>query len=131
MNSISERTFANPVDETKEATVATLNRLDMPVSDVQRTEMGWQIKAKARGRTITVDLDGLTPNATHMEVAANRFLFIMDKATAAAIVDETSHSLVVLAQAHELAQRASWGTSWQATVSPSARPAAYEVSARR
>lgn len=130
MDSISERTFANPVDETKAAAVATLNRLDMPVRAVNRTELGWQIKAAARGRTITIDLDGITPNATHMEVAANRFLFMMDKATAAAIVDETSHSLVVLAQARELAQRVTWGTNWQAKVSTNVRPARYEVSAR-
>ena len=129
MNSISQRTFANPISETKSATLATLARLDMDVRSVDQTEMGWKITAHARGRTITIDLDGLTPNATRMEVAANRFLFVMDKATAAAIVSETSHSLVVLAQARELAQRVTFGTNWQAKVSADARPK-VEISAR-
>jgi hypothetical protein len=133
MNSISDRTFANPVDETKAATVATLTRMNMKIRSVEETDMGWKIKASARGRTITVDLDAITPSATRMEVAANRFLFVMDGATATAIVEETSHSLVMIAQAREQAEKvalqSTLGTSWRAKAVASPRQA-LEVSAR-
>jgi hypothetical protein len=128
MSSISERTFANPIAETKSATVATLERLDMEIEAVEETDMGWHIKADARGRSITIDLDAITPSATRMEVAANRFLFVMDKATAAAVVQETSMSLTEIVQARARAHQVTLGTNWDAKTAAGGDPV-VEVSA--
>ena len=96
LNSVSDKTFANSMTEMKLATLDTLQRMDMEITDMIESEHGVEIVAEAKKRSITVELEALTPNTTRMEVSANRqFLFFMDKATAMAITEETGLTLAL------------------------------------
>ena len=96
LNSVSDKTFANSLTEMKLATLDTLQRMDMEITDMIETSSGVEILAEAKTRSISVELEYLTHNTTRMEVSANRqFLFFKDKATAVAITEETGLTLAL------------------------------------
>jgi hypothetical protein len=93
MDSITYKTFSVPLTGLSKATLMTLDRLDMPVTEVANTEDGQTITALAGDRTIEIELDRLTAFATRMRVVAKKNFFIRDKATAAEVIAQTDRTL--------------------------------------
>jgi len=67
----------------------TLDRLDMPVIEVEDTEDGQTITAHAGDRAVEIELDRLTTTATRMRVVVKKNMFIRDRATASEIIMQT------------------------------------------
>jgi hypothetical protein len=93
LDSITYKTFAVPLTGLGQATVMTLDRLDMPVMEIENTEEGQTITALAGDRTIEVELDRLTTTATRMRVVAKKNFLIRDRATATEIIMQTDRTL--------------------------------------
>lgn len=98
MDSIAYKTFTTPVDTLQDATLATLDRMDMEVQDIeiredQSNELGRKIVALAGDRTIEIELDRLTAKTTRMRVNAKRGAFLKDRATATEIIAQTERTL--------------------------------------
>ena len=94
LNGISYKTFAIPIDGVHHASRATLARLGMPITSDTRTAEGWNVSASAEGRTISVELERLTPKTTRMRVVADKGgLFGKDSATSTEIILQTAQTL--------------------------------------
>jgi hypothetical protein len=93
LDSITYKTFTVPLAGLSKATLMTLDRLDMPVTEVANTDEGQAITATAGDRTIEIELDRLTTATTRMRVVAKKNFFIRDRATAAEIVLQTDRTL--------------------------------------
>lgn len=115
LSGISYKTFSTPVETLRAATLNTLDRMDMEVTDIKETRSGWDIHAKAFERTIEIELEALTKKATRMRVVANMgSIFFKDSATSTEIIIQTVESLELAAIAsrrsksapHEASQRA-------------------------
>jgi uncharacterized protein DUF3568 len=93
LDSITYKTFAVPLAGLSKATLMTLDRLDMPVTEVEDTDEGQTITATAGDRKIDIELDRLTTATTRMRVVAKKNFLIRDRATAAEIVLQTDRTL--------------------------------------
>lgn len=93
IDGITYKTFPVPLAVMSRATVMTLDRLDMPVMDVEDTEAGQTITAQAADRTLDIELDQLTTTATRMRVVATKKWLIRDRATAAEVIAQTDRTL--------------------------------------
>ena len=93
LDSITYKTFTVPLAGLSKATLMTLDRLDMPVTEVANTDEGQVITATAGDRTIEIELDRLTTATTRMRVVAKKNFFVRDRATAAEIVLQTDRML--------------------------------------
>ncbi len=94
LKGISYKTFVTPVDDLQTATLATLDKMDMSVTDIKEVKTGWEIKAKAYDRIIEIELEALTPQAARMRVVANQGqFFFKDAATATEIIIQTAETL--------------------------------------
>lgn len=94
LNAIAYRTFTAPLDDIRRAALGTLGRMGMPVTADEKTATGWTISATAADRTVELELERLTPDATRMRVVVNEGdLFFKDRATAAEIVLQTTRLL--------------------------------------
>ena len=93
MDGITYKTFPVPLAVMSRATVMTLDRLDMPVMEVEDTEAGQTITAEAADRTVEIELDRLTTTATRMRVVATKKWLIRDRATATEVIMQTDRTL--------------------------------------
>jgi len=93
LNGIAYKTFVAPMPTVRQATLASLNRMGMKVTDDRKSDSGWSITATAEGRDIDIDLERLTPRTTRMRVVANNGPIFKDRATEAAIIDEAADAL--------------------------------------
>jgi hypothetical protein len=94
LNGIVYKTFSAPANEVRFATLKTLDRMGMPLTDDQKTETGWQLSAKAKDRSVDIDLESLTDTATRIRVVANEgMMFFKDSATATEIILQTAQTL--------------------------------------
>lgn len=94
LSGISYKTFAVPVEDMRTATLGTLERMDMEVTDIKETKSGWEIQAKAYDRTIEIELEALSRRATRMRVVANQGgIFFKDSATSTEIIIQTAQRL--------------------------------------
>jgi hypothetical protein len=93
LDGITYKTFSAPVGVLSRATVMTLDRLDMPVMDVEHTEAGQSITAQAGDRTIEIELDRLTAITTRMRVVATKSWLVRDRATATEVISQTERTL--------------------------------------
>lgn len=93
LNGIAYKTFVSPMPTVRQATLTGLNRMGMKVVQDKKTGSGWTIAATAEGREIDIDLEKLTSRTTRMRVVANNGVIFKDRATEAAIIDETADSL--------------------------------------
>jgi len=97
LNGIVYKTFAEPVGEVRLATLKTLRRMDMQVTQDEKSEGGWAIKAEANERYIDVELEPVSSRTTRMRVVANKGdIFFKDSATATEIIAQTAESLQAL-----------------------------------
>lgn len=91
MNGIAYKTFTSPVKAMRVATLKTLNRMEMDISQDSKTEDGWLIAARATDRTIAIELEELTPATTRMRVVTNKGdFFFKDGATSTEIILQTA-----------------------------------------
>ena len=94
LSGIVYRTFAASMDETRAATLMTLERMGMEVTQDKKTEEGREILALAHDRTIDIELEVLTARTTRMRVVANKGeIFFKDSATATEIILQTALTL--------------------------------------
>ena len=93
LDGIAYKTFTVPLEGVYSATLMTLERMDIPVNDIQDTEDVRKLVAKAADRDIEVELDKLTSRTTRMRVVAKRSVFIRDRATATEIILQTDQTL--------------------------------------
>ena len=94
MESITYKTFSLPLGVVSRATVMTLDRLDMPVMEVEDTSAGQTITAQAGDRTVEIELDKLTTTTTRMRVVASKNWLVRDRATAAEVINQTDRTLM-------------------------------------
>ncbi len=98
LSGITYKTFAIPADELRQATLVTLARLDMDLTDMAESDAGWDLNVRAAGRDISIELETLTRMVTRMRVTADEgFLFLRDTATATEIILQTVETLDYLA----------------------------------
>lgn len=91
MNGIAYKTFTSPIKAMRVATLKTLNRMEMAVTQDNKTEDGWLIAALAADRTIAIELEELTPATTRMRVVTNKGdFFFKDGATSTEIILQTA-----------------------------------------
>jgi hypothetical protein len=94
LNGVNYKTFAIPLDSVHSATRGTLARLGMPITADTKTTTGYSLSASAADRTIDIELERLTPQATRMRVVANEgALFFKDSSTATEIILQTAQTL--------------------------------------
>lgn len=94
LNGVVYKTFTEPMTKVRRAAVASLHRMAMKVTKDGKADDGWRIEAVAVERTITIDLEALTPAATRMRVVTNKGdLFFKDSATSTEIVLQTAKRL--------------------------------------
>ena len=91
MSGIAYKTFTPPVKAMRVATLKTLNRMEMQVTQDNQTEEGWLIAAIATDRRIAIELEELTPATTRMRVVTNKGdFFFKDGATSTEIILQTA-----------------------------------------
>ena len=93
LDSITYKTFSVPLSGLSRAAVMTLDRLDMPVMEVENTDEGQTITAQAGDRTVEIELDRLTTTASRMRVVVKKNILIRDRATATEIILQTDRTL--------------------------------------
>lgn len=93
LNGRAYRTFTAPVGEVKQATLATLKRMDIKVISSTRTGNEEVILARAADREIEITLEVLTPNSTRMRSITKQGL-LYDSATSMEIVLQTEKRIV-------------------------------------
>lgn len=93
LDSIAYKTFTTPVEGLHGATVKTLRRMDVAVTEDTATESGRKIVAVAADRTIDIELDRLTAKTSRMRVNAKQGWLFKDRATATEIIVQTERTL--------------------------------------
>src|ERR1700730_17093337 len=94
LNGIVYKTFSAPANEVRFATLKTLDRMGMPLTDDEKTDTGWKLSASAKDRSVDVELESLTDTATGIRVVANEgIIFFKDSATATEIILQTAQTL--------------------------------------
>jgi predicted secreted protein len=93
LDSIAYKTFATSEEELRAATVKTLKRMAMDVTENHATESGRQIMAQAGERTVDIELDRITSRTSRMRVVVKQGWFFRDRATAGEIIVQTDRTL--------------------------------------
>lgn len=94
INGVVYKTFAVSTNELRFAALKTLDRMAMPVTEDAQSEEGWKLTATAANRSIDIELQRLSEQATRMRVVANQgSLFYKDASTATEIITQTSLTL--------------------------------------
>ncbi len=94
LNGIVFKTFTATLDNVRFAAMKSLYRMGMPVTADASTDSGWKLTATATDRTIDVELERLTGQATRMRVVANHGnIFFKDTSTATEIILQTAQTL--------------------------------------
>ncbi len=93
LDSIAYKTFTASQEQLQTATVKTLRRMAMDLTDNQATESGRQLTATAGDRTVEIELDRITSKTSRMRVNVKQGWFFKDRATAGEIIVQTAHTL--------------------------------------
>jgi hypothetical protein len=93
LSGIVYKTFAEPMPKVKRAALTALQQMAISVENVEKSEQGQVIKAKASNRVIEVELEALTPKTTRMRVTAESDGLFKDAATATEIILQTERAL--------------------------------------
>jgi hypothetical protein len=98
MNGMTSRTFTAPAQRVKTATLAALKRMGGKVEPADKAEKGFFsevsekpdkseiIRASMPERTIEIEIERISANATYMKVVAKQGSLFYDKATATEII---------------------------------------------
>lgn len=107
MSGIAYKTVVAPLPVTRLATLKTLNRMEINISEDNETDEGWQITADAADREVDIRLERVTPSTTRMRVTVDKgTAFFKDRATASEII---AQSVLRLEQDQNTAQTNAWG----------------------
>ena len=91
---VNYKTFAAPLAELRLATLKSLNRMAMDVTEDRRQDGGWTILASTTKREIDIEFESVTHLATRMRVVVSKgAFFIRDGATGAEIIARTVETL--------------------------------------
>ena len=93
LDSVAYKTFAASEPELRAATLRTLKRMAIDVTENQATESGRQITANAGDRAVDIELDRITAKTSRMRVNVKKGWILRDRATAGEIIVQTEKSL--------------------------------------
>jgi hypothetical protein len=94
LNGIAYKTFTAPLPELELATTDALKTMGIQVEKAEDIERGRKITAIAEARTIEIELERLSPEATRMRVTAIQDVPILrDSATATEIILQTANTI--------------------------------------
>lgn len=93
LDGIAYRTFPEPANRVRTATLAALRQMDVTLNTDEMMEGGRKIVAQAGDRTIDIELAELTTRTTRMRVTARYSWVLRDRATAGEIITQTEHAL--------------------------------------
>ncbi len=94
LRGVNYKTFATPLADLRLATLKSLNRMAMDVTEDRREEDGCAIAARAPCSDIDIELEEITRVATRMRVVvSNGAFFIRDGATGAEIIARAVETL--------------------------------------
>lgn len=91
------RTFTASLPKVRAAALATLHRMHIDVRSTGKIEGGEEINAKSINRSIDIELEEISPNATRMSVTAKSGAFLSDSATGTEILLQTDREMRGLA----------------------------------
>jgi hypothetical protein len=89
------RTFTASLPRVRAAALAALQRMHIDVRSTGKVEGGEEIKAKSITRSIDIELEEISPNATRMSVSAKSGTLLSDSATGAEILLQTDREMAV------------------------------------
>ncbi len=90
MGGLAYRTFTAPIPKVRTAVLAALKKMDIKPNRTETIELGERVVAFAGDRTIEVELESLTSNATRIRVVVKREGgMVVDAATAVEIINQT------------------------------------------
>jgi hypothetical protein len=87
------RTFTASLPRVRAAALAALQRMHIDVGSTRKVEGGEEINAKSINRSIDIELEEISPNATRMSVTAKSGVFSSDSATGAEILLQTDREM--------------------------------------
>ena len=95
---VNYKTFATPLPELRLATLKSLNRMAMDVTEERREERrekrGWAIGASTTNRDIDIEFESITHLATRIRVVVSKgAFFLRDGVTSAEIIARTAETL--------------------------------------
>jgi hypothetical protein len=91
LNGIAYKTFTTPVQDLESSTVQALDNMGIAVERAEDMETGRKIVARAEARTIEIELERLSSQATRMRVTAIQGIpLLRDSATATEIILQTA-----------------------------------------
>jgi hypothetical protein len=89
------RTFTASLPKVRAAALAALQRMHIDVRSTGKVEGGEEINAKSISRSIDIELEEISPNATRMSVTAKSGVLLSDSATGAEILLQTDREMAV------------------------------------
>lgn len=107
LNGIAYKTFPEPAEDVRKASVRALGQLAMNIDKQADTPEGKEIYAKANKRSVEIRIEELTPKTSQMRVTViedNGFL--RDSATATEVIIQTAQSLDQIAEERRVSQSA-------------------------
>ena len=93
LDGIAYRTFTEPADRVRQATLTSLNRMDVKVGSDEPMEGGRKLEAEAGARKVHIEVQELTPRTTRLRVTVKEGWFFRDRATAGEIIAQTERTL--------------------------------------
>jgi Protein of unknown function (DUF3568) len=87
------RTFTASLPKVRAAALAALERMHIDVRSTGKVEGGEEINAKSISRSIDIELEEISLNATRMSVTAKSGVFGSDSATGAEILLQTDREM--------------------------------------
>ncbi len=87
------RTFTASLPKVRAAVLAALRNMHIDVRSTGKVEGGEEISAKSINRSIYIELEEISPNATRMSVTARSGGFLSDSATGAEILLQTDREM--------------------------------------
>ena len=91
---VNYKTFATPLPELRLATLKSLNRMAMDVTEERREKRGWAIGASTTNRDIDIEFESITHLATRIRVVVSKgAFFLRDGVTSAEIIARTAETL--------------------------------------
>jgi hypothetical protein len=93
MDGVTARTFTASAETVKSASMLAAERMGLAVGRSSVVETGEVIEASAPNRSIEIELESITKQATRLRVTARTSGWFVDTATAAELVSQTERVL--------------------------------------
>ena len=89
LDGVAARTFTAPAEAVKGASLAAMERMGLALASTDKFDDGEIIRGHAPNRTIEIELEPITREATRMRITARGGSLFYDSATAVEIVQQT------------------------------------------